>query len=110
EVAGDDLAAYLNGMRIGDRHTVLKPRVDAELRGGDRFGICLPGDFLAALTVLQVRGGSSSSRAPRARTTRRLFRGSRLGAPANPGSLCGPQERRRWIAAPPAAPPRMRSP
>jgi predicted nucleic acid-binding protein len=25
-----------------DRHPVLQPRVDAALRGGDRFGICLP--------------------------------------------------------------------
>src|SRR5216684_2996978 len=30
------LSAYL------DRHPVLQPRVDAALRGGDRFGICLP--------------------------------------------------------------------
>jgi predicted nucleic acid-binding protein len=30
------LSAYL------DRHPVLQPRVDAGLRGGDRFGICLP--------------------------------------------------------------------
>jgi predicted nucleic acid-binding protein len=30
------LSAYL------DRHLVLQPRVDAALRGGDRFGICLP--------------------------------------------------------------------
>src|SRR4051794_33844383 len=30
------LSAYL------DRHPILQPRVDAALRGGDRFGICLP--------------------------------------------------------------------
>ena len=30
------LSAYL------DRHAVLQPRVDAALRAGDRFGICLP--------------------------------------------------------------------
>jgi predicted nucleic acid-binding protein len=30
------LSAYL------DRHSVLQPRVDAALRAGDRFGICLP--------------------------------------------------------------------
>ena len=30
------LSAYL------DRHPVLQPRVDAALRVGDRFGICLP--------------------------------------------------------------------
>ena len=30
------LSAYL------DRHPALQPRVDAALRGGDRFGICLP--------------------------------------------------------------------
>ncbi len=30
------LSAYL------DRHAVLQPRVDAALRVGDRFGICLP--------------------------------------------------------------------
>ena len=30
------LSAYL------DRHPVLQPRVDAALRAGDRFGICLP--------------------------------------------------------------------
>ena len=30
------LSAYL------DRHAVLQPRVDAALRSGDRFGICLP--------------------------------------------------------------------
>jgi len=30
------LSAYL------DRHPVLQPRVDAGLRNGDRFGICLP--------------------------------------------------------------------
>jgi predicted nucleic acid-binding protein len=30
------LSAYL------DRHPVLQPRVDASLRAGDRFGICLP--------------------------------------------------------------------
>jgi predicted nucleic acid-binding protein len=30
------LSAYL------DRHPVLQPRVDAALRGRDRFGICLP--------------------------------------------------------------------
>lgn len=30
------LSAYL------DRHPVLEPRIDARLRAGDRFGICLP--------------------------------------------------------------------
>jgi predicted nucleic acid-binding protein len=30
------LSAYL------DRHPVLQPRVEAALRAGDRFGICLP--------------------------------------------------------------------
>lgn len=30
------LSAYL------DRHPVLQPKVDTALRGGDRFGICLP--------------------------------------------------------------------